>query len=214
VPKTVLYHERLAKKNGYSVIIGVDEVGRGSLAGPVVVAAVSLKNFKFKNRIDDSKKLSVLQRQNAFFEISRKAVFDIGVVNEDVIDRINISKSANFAVDLAIARLVRRLKAPRPTFKNTLLLLDGRLDSSLGYPLKEIIGGDGLSLSIAAASIIAKVLRDRMMIIYHRVYPVYGFAAHKGYGTKRHKKNINKYGLSPIHRKTFCLRKETDGFKK
>ena len=203
----MLYHERLAKKNGYSVIIGVDEVGRGSLAGPVVVGAVFIKKFKFKNRIDDSKKLTPAQREKAFFEIARQSVFDIGVMNEEVVDALNVSKAAALAVDVAVARLLSRLKSPKPTFKNTFLLLDGRLRSGLPYRFKEIIGGDSLSLSIAAASIVAKVLRDRMMVLYHRIYPVYDFAAHKGYGTQRHRENIKKYGLSSLHRKTFCLGK-------
>ena len=203
----MLYHERLAKKNGYSVIIGVDEVGRGSLAGPVVVGAVFIKKFKFKNRIDDSKKLTPAQREKAFLEIARQSVFDIGIMNEEAVDNINVSKAAALAVDVAVTRLLSRLKSPKPTFKNTFLLLDGRLRSSLPYRFKEIIGGDSLSLSIAAASIVAKVLRDRMMVLYHRIYPVYDFAAHKGYGTKRHRENIKKYGLSPLHRKTFCLGK-------
>ena len=203
----MLYHERLAKKNGYSIIIGVDEVGRGALAGPVVVGAVFIKKFKFKNRIDDSKKLTPAQREKAFFEIARQSVFDIGIMNEEAVDNINVSKAAALAVDVAVTRLLSRLKSPKPTFKNTFLLLDGRLRSSLPYRFKEIIGGDSLSLSIAAASIVAKVLRDRMMVLYHRIYPVYDFAAHKGYGTKRHRENIKKYGLSPLHRKTFCLGK-------
>ena len=203
----MLYHERLAKKNGYSIIIGVEEVGRGALAGPVVVGAVFIKKFKFKNRIDDSKKLTPAQREKAFFEIARQSVFDIGIMNEEAVDNINVSKAAALAVDVAVTRLLSRLKSPKPTFKNTFLLLDGRLRSSLPYRFKEIIGGDSLSLSIAAASIVAKVLRDRMMVLYHRIYPVYDFAAHKGYGTERHRENIKKYGLSPLHRKTFCLGK-------
>ena len=204
----MLYHERLAKKNGYSIIIGADEVGRGSLAGPVVVGAVFIKKFKFKNRIDDSKKLTPDQREKAFFEIARQSVFDIGIMNEEAVDRINVSRAAELALDQAVTKLLSRLKKPKPTFKNTFLLLDGRLHSSLPYRFKEIIRGDSLSLSIAAASIIAKVLRDRMMAAYHRVYPVYDFAAHKGYGTRRHRENIRKYGLSPLHRKTFCAGKK------
>ena len=147
------------------------------------------------------------QREKAFLEIARQSVFDIGIMNEEAVDNINVSKAAALAVDVAVTRLLSRLKSPKPTFKNTFLLLDGRLRSSLPYRFKEIIGGDSLSLSIAAASIVAKVLRDRMMVLYHRIYPVYDFAAHKGYGTKRHRENIKKYGLSPLHRKTFCLGK-------
>jgi len=200
----MLYHERQAKGKGYSVIVGIDEAGRGPLAGPVVVAAVYLKSFKFKNTVDDSKKLSPRKRNAAFHEISQKSFFSVGVINEGVIDSINISRAAQFAADNAVMKLLKTLKNPRPSLKNTFLLLDGRLRSSLPYDFKEIIGGDGLSLSIAAASIVAKVVRDRMMVIYDRIYPQYGFAAHKGYGTQRHKGTIARWGFSPIHRRSFC----------
>jgi ribonuclease HII len=204
----VLYYERHAKRKGFSVIVGVDEAGRGPLAGPVVVAAVSLKSFKFKNRIDDSKKLTALQRENAFFEIIKKSDFGIGVMNETAIDAVNISGAVRLALDNAVMQLFKRLKKPRPSFKNTILLLDGRLRSSLGYSSKEIIGGDARSLSIAAASIIAKVLRDRIMGIFDKVHPQYGFNAHKGYGTRKHFERLARFGLSPIHRATFCKKLE------
>ncbi len=204
----MLYHERHAKRKGFSVIVGVDEAGRGPLAGPVVVAAVCLKSFKFKNRVDDSKKLTALQRENAFFEIMEKSHFGIGVMNETDIDAVNISNAVRLALDNAVAQLLKRLKKPRPSFKNTILLLDGRLCSSLGYSSKEIIGGDGRSLSIAAASIIAKVFRDRIMGIFDKVHPQYGFNTHKGYGTKKHFERLARFGLSPIHRKTFCKKLE------
>ncbi len=200
----MLYHERHAKRKGYSVIIGVDEAGRGPIAGPVVVAAVSLKSFKFKNRVDDSKKLTALQRENAFFEIIEKSYFGIGVMNETAIDEVNISGAVRLALDNAVTQLLKRLKKPRPSFKNTILLLDGRLRCGLGYSSKEIIGGDGRSLSIAAASIIAKVFRDRIMCIFDKVHPQYGFNVHKGYGTKKHFERLTRFGLSPIHRQTFC----------
>lgn len=203
---SVLYHERQAGKKGYSIIIGADEAGRGPLAGPVVAAAVHLKSFKFKGRVDDSKKLSEAQRNNTFAEIVKKSVFGIGVISENVIDDINIAKAASLAVDGAVLKLLSFLKKPKPTFKNTILLLDGTLNSSLPYVSKEIIGGDHLSFSIACASIVAKVVRDRIMQIYDRIYPQYGFGRHKGYGTKKHLENIGRYGLSAIHRKTFCQR--------
>lgn len=202
----MLYYERQANKKGYTIIIGADEAGRGPLAGPVVVAAVHLKSFKFKGRVDDSKKLTEAQRNNTFVEIVKKSHFGIGIISENVIDDINISKAASLAVDDAVLKLLSFLKKPRPTFKNTILLLDGTLNSSLPYVSKEIIGGDGLSFSIACASIVAKVVRDRIMQIYDRIYPQYGFGRHKGYGTKKHMENIGRYGLSPIHRKTFCRR--------
>ncbi len=200
----MLYYERRASRQGSSIIIGIDEAGRGPLAGPVVVAAVYLKSFKFKSRIYDSKKLSAKQRFEAFLEISKKSVFDIGVINEGAIDAVNISKAAMLAVDNAVTRLLAHLKGRRPSLKNTILLLDGTLHSSLPYLSKEIIGGDRKSLSIASASIMAKVIRDRIMEIYDRIYPQYGFRIHKGYGTKRHLENMARHGLSPIHRKTFC----------
>jgi ribonuclease HII len=199
----VLYYERQAKKKGYSVIIGIDEAGRGPLAGPIVVAAVYLKTFKFRSRIDDSKKLSAAQRNKAFLELGSKSVFGIGMMNEGVIDGLNISNAAKLAVDIAVSKLLKGLKN-RSTRKNTILLLDGRLSSGLPYVSKEIIGGDTRSLSIASASIVAKVVRDRIMEIYGKIYPHYDFAAHKGYGTRRHVENIRRHGLSSIHRKTFC----------
>jgi ribonuclease HII len=200
----VLTHERQAKKKGYKFVIGVDEAGRGPLAGPVVVAAVCLKTHRFQARVDDSKKLTAAQRRKAFSEIIRKSFFGVGVQSEKAIDVLNISRACGFAADIAIEKILFDLKKRRPTAKNTLLLLDGALHPNLAYPSKEIIGGDGKSLSIASASIIAKVVRDRLMEIYDRVYPHYEFKSHKGYGTERHRRHIRRYGLSPIHRRTFC----------
>jgi ribonuclease HII len=200
----VLSHERICKKKGYAIIIGVDEAGRGPLAGPVVVAAVSLKTYRFPCRVDDSKKLSASQRRRAFDEIVAHSVFGIGVMNEGAVDQLNIARATNLAVDVAVMRLLKRCRRPRPTSKNTIILLDGRLRCSLPYASQEIIGGDGKSLSIAAASIIAKVYRDRLMEIFHQVYPDYGFDRHKGYGTDHHRRAIKRKGLSPIHRHSFC----------
>jgi len=200
----VLYHERLAKRNGSKIVIGIDEVGRGPLAGPVVVAAVWLHASSFKERVTDSKKLSALQRQRAFDEIKKKGAYGIGVVYEEAIDAINIAQAARRAADVAVSRLISQLKILHPSFQNTFLLFDGSLSSSLRYPSKEIIGGDGKSLSIASASIIAKVFRDQMMEFYDTLYPRYGFKSHKGYGTRMHLENISRFGLCPIHRKTFC----------
>jgi ribonuclease HII len=202
----VLFHERCAQKNGYRVIVGIDEAGRGPLAGPVVVAAVFLKSFKFKNRIDDSKKLTAHQRQNAYHEIVTRAVYGVGIMNETAIDMINISRATQLACDMAIENIVKNLKRPKASLKNTILLCDGRLLPSLPYVSKEIIGGDGLSLSIAAASIVAKVTRDRIMQIYDKIYPAYNFGIHKGYGTRQHMSLIARFGLSPIHRRSFCRR--------
>lgn len=200
----MLFHERICKKKGYTIIIGVDEAGRGPLAGPVVVAAVFLKTYRFSCRVDDSKKLSASQRQKAFGEIVAHSIFGIGVMNEGAVDQLNISKATNLAVDVAVMRLLKRCRRPRPTSRNTIILLDGRLRSDLAFASQEIIGGDAKSLSIAAASIVAKVYRDRLMEIYSKVYPEYGFDRHKGYGTEHHRRTIRKEGLSPIHRHSFC----------
>ncbi len=201
----MLYHERRAKKDGYSVIVGVDEAGRGPLAGPVVVGAVVLKTYAFSARIDDSKKLTARQRDEAFAEIIEKSSYAVGIMNEGVIDSINIAAATHLAVDEAVARLMKRFRTP-PRPKSVILLLDGRLRSHLPYRAKEIVGGDGLSLSIAAASIVAKVVRDRIMGIYDRIYPQYGFSRHKGYGTAEHLDRMGICGLSPLHRRTFCHR--------
>jgi ribonuclease HII len=204
----VLYHERRATKDGYRVIVGVDEAGRGPLAGPVVVGAVILKTHRFVSRIDDSKKLTAAQRSKAFEEIIEKSYYAAGIMNQGVVDSVNIAVAAHLAVDEAVARLMGRLSSS-PDPRKVILLLDGRLSSSLSYHQKEIIGGDGKSLSIAAASIVAKVIRDRMMVIYDRIYPQYGFSDHKGYGTERHMDRIAAHGLIPLHRRTFCRRFST-----
>ncbi len=200
----MLYYEKQALKNGFSFVIGVDEAGRGPLAGPVVVAAVYLKTFNFDHRVDDSKKLSAKARLKAFREIEYKGLYGLGIVNEGVIDDIRISKAIKHATDTAINKVTHRIPAKKLFSKNTILLFDGTLSSTLGYPSKEIIGGDSKSISIAAASIVAKVMRDRMMDIYSRIWPQYGFDLHKGYGTRMHIRNIARYGLCPIHRRSFC----------
>ncbi|MFH1691360.1 MAG: ribonuclease HII [Candidatus Omnitrophota bacterium] len=199
----MLKFEDAARKSGYSTIIGVDEAGRGPLAGPVVVGAVRLKSFNFQARIDDSKKLSSRQRQAAFLEIVEKADYGVGVINEWVIDQINIANAVKCALDRAVERLIARCVSDHCSLKDTFLLMDGSLRSGLPCASKTIIGGDGLSLSIACASIVAKVIRDRIMDIYHCVYPAYGFSSHKGYGTKTHMDSIYQCGFSPIHRRTF-----------
>lgn len=184
------------------MIIGVDEVGRGSLAGPVVAAAVSLKNLSFKNRIDDSKRLTVRQREKAFPEIVNKSIFGIGIINEKVIDRLNIAVATRLAMEQAIVELIDKLKHCRKPKIH--VLIDGNIHIEIDYPFSSIIKGDSKSKSIACASILAKVVRDRMMMAYHKVYPQYGFLNHKGYGTRMHRLALKKFGLSAIHRITFC----------
>ena len=184
------------------MIIGVDEVGRGSLAGPVVAAAVSLKKLSFKNRIDDSKRLSPRQREKAFPEIVDKSVFGIGIIDEKIIDSLNIAVASRLAMEQAVSGIIDKLKHRRNSKIH--ILIDGNIRLNLDYPFSSIIKGDSKSKSIACASILAKVVRDRMMSVYHKVYPQYGFLSHKGYGTKMHMAAIKKFGPSLIHRITFC----------
>jgi len=197
----VLYYERKLKKQGFGLVIGVDEAGRGPLAGPVVAAAVALKTLNFANRIDDSKKLSADARQKACAEITRKSLFGVSVVSEKVIDRINILQATRRAMQEAVFSLTN--KVGQRGFLNIHVIVDGRMSLELGWPCTDIIGGDAKSKSIAAASILAKVTRDRIMLEYDALYPEYGFARHKGYPTAEHRAIVRKIGLSPIHRKSF-----------
>jgi ribonuclease HII len=172
----------------------VDEAGRGPLAGPVVAGAVILRSLKFNSRIDDSKKLSAAMRERAYREITEKAIVGVGIVDEKTIDRINIYQATLRAMELAVAGL-----SVRPDC----VIVDGNMRFRARCPVRTIIGGDALSMSIAAASIVAKVTRDAIMLGYHKSYPQYGFASHKGYATRAHKEAIRSFGRSPIHRMTF-----------
>lgn len=183
------------------MIIGIDEAGRGPLAGPVVAAAVILTTHSFKNRIDDSKKLTPAQRERAFLEIAEKSLFGIGIVNEQVIDRINIYQASRVAMEIAVERLLQKLDNPRVSRLQA--IVDGNMTLDIGMPCFTIIKGDGRSKSIAAASIMAKVTRDRIMDIYGKVFPRYGFARHKGYATAEHRAALREFGRSVIHRKSF-----------
>lgn len=198
----MLYYERKLKKKNYDLIIGVDEVGRGPLAGPVVAAAVILKESRFKNRIDDSKKLSSRQRESAFPEIINKSIFGIGIINEKIVDRLNILVATRLAMEEAIGQLITKLK--QPDKRRIYVLVDGNVKLDINYPIKNIIRGDSKSKSIASASILAKVTRDRIMSLYDKIYPQYGFIEHKGYPTKAHKLALKRFGPSVIHRTTFC----------
>ncbi len=184
-------HEKRLKDKGYASIAGVDEAGRGPLAGPVVAGCVILKTYGFKEIIDDSKKLSAKRRELAYREIKRKAHVGIGIVDEKFIDKVNIYNATIQAMDQAI----ENLRVP-PDF----ILVDGKLKLRTPCAKRYIKGGDSKCLSVAAASIIAKVTRDRIMDRYHRRHPEYGFIKHKGYATKQHKAALRKYGPSPIHR--------------
>ena len=156
----------------------MDEAGRGPLAGPVVSAAVLLKTINFNNRIDDSKKLSPLERENAFPEIINNSVFGIGIVSEQIIDRINILEATRLSMQQAVNFLLEKLDAFGD--KGVYAIVDGNMTLDLACPYSSIIQGDTKSKSIAAASILAKVTRDRIMLKYDKLYPEYGFLTHKG----------------------------------
>jgi len=192
--KILLQHEKRLNSQGLKLIAGIDEAGRGPLAGPVVAGAVILKDFDFKEDIDDSKKLSPKKRERAYREILEKAIVGVGIIDEKTIDRINIYQATIRAMQEAVNNLMTK-----PEYA----LVDGRMKLPTKCPIKCIVGGDSKSLSIAAASIVAKVTRDRIMVKYDRAYPQYGFARHKGYGTKFHLAALEEHGPSPIHRFSF-----------
>lgn len=197
----MLYYERKLKKKGYSLIIGVDEAGRGPLAGPVVAAAVALKTPRFRNRIDDSKELTAPARERAFREIILKSVFGIGIVDEKVIDRVNILVATRMAMQQAIASLIDKLTSSKR--KRIHVIVDGNIALNIDLPYTKIIRGDSKSKSIASASILAKVTRDSIMDLYDSIYPQYGFIKHKGYPTQQHRAALKRFGPSLIHRKSF-----------
>ena len=204
----MLKYENQARREGFRIIIGVDEAGRGPLAGPVVASAVFLKKKKFQSKIFDSKQLSAPKREEAFHEILEKAYWGVGIVSEAGIDSLNILQATYVAMARAVRQLIRRLPASvseeKNFVKNACILVDGNsFNTDLPYAYRTIIGGDALSLSIAAASIIAKVTRDRLLNAYDKIFPQYGFSRHKGYSTEEHRAAIRKYGFSAIHRKTF-----------
>ncbi|GAK55958.1 ribonuclease HII [Candidatus Vecturithrix granuli] len=187
--------ERIAYQDGAHCIAGVDEAGRGCLAGPVVAAAVILPPEWTLPQINDSKQLTPSQRETLFPLIQQRALsVGVGMVPAEVIDQVNILQATYLAMEQAIANL-----SITPDY----LLLDAVTLKNVPLRQRGIIKGDSLSISIAAASIIAKVSRDRLMLDYHQQYPHYGFAVHKGYGTKQHRQAIAQFGPCPIHRKTF-----------
>ncbi len=204
------HYETQAWKQGLRFIFGVDEAGRGPLAGPVVAAAVCLKDRHFTCRVDDSKKMTAQAREKAFHEVFEKAYVGIGMISEIGIDAVNILNATHLAMEAAVRHLVRRLPREVTTSDNfdkgVLLLIDGNsFRSQLPYRHQNIIGGDAKSLSIAAASIVAKVYRDRLMEGYDRIFPQYGFKQHKGYPTASHRQAIAEHGPSAIHRRSFTL---------
>lgn len=182
-------------QSGYPLVAGVDEAGRGPLAGPVFAAAVILPEGEIIEGINDSKKLTPQKREKLYDEICKKALYySSAMVDEKTIDEINILQATYMAMNKAVQGL-----GITPDF----VLVDGNGDPKLGISTETIVKGDAKSISIAAASIIAKVERDRYITKMAEKYPQYGFEKHKGYGTKQHTEAILKYGPSPIHRKSF-----------
>lgn len=202
--------ELKAKSDGFDYIIGIDEAGRGPLAGPVSAAAVALKSYDFSTPIKDSKKLSPKRRELAFTEIYEKAYVGTGLISEAVIDDVNILQATYIAMNQAVNDCIDRIKTDTQkdiSDKDVLLLIDGNtFQSEYQYSYQTVVKGDSQVFSIAAASIIAKVARDRVLNMYDKIYPEYGFAKHKGYGTKTHREAIKKYGLSPAHRQSFTIK--------
>ena len=191
----MLEYETIARSKGYDVIAGVDEAGRGPLAGPVVAAAVLLANDSKLDGLDDSKKLSPKAREKFFLIIKEQALsYGLGVVGIEEIDKINILQASLLAMKYAVEGLSN---------KPNLLLIDGNQNIDSDIKQWAIVKGDSLSQSIAAASILAKVTRDKIMNQYHEQFPQYAFDKHKGYGTRLHRDLIRKYGPCPIHRRTF-----------
>lgn len=190
-----LEYEDKAFSEGYNIVCGVDEAGRGPLAGPVYAAAVILPKGYVIDGVNDSKKLTEKKRELLFDVIRNEAVAcSIGIADEKEIDEINILQ----ATFLAMRRAVEGLSV-----KADIALIDGNKKPGLDITEWDIVKGDAKSASIAAASIIAKVSRDRYMLEMAEKYPEYHFEKHKGYGTKLHYEMIEKYGISPIHRKSF-----------
>ncbi|MBA2710522.1 MAG: ribonuclease HII [Tatlockia sp.] len=179
------------------VVAGVDEAGVSPLAGPVVAAAVILDPDNRIYKLKDSKLLNPAQREHLFSRIYSKALaVSVGIASVEEIDRLNIYH----ATMLAMERAIRGLK-----LDSELILIDGMRKPKIQYPMKTIIRGDQLIKAISAASIIAKVTRDRIMTEYHHAFPLYNFAKHKGYPTKEHQILLQQYGVSPIHRQSFAM---------
>lgn len=198
--------EKELYQKGVKSICGIDEAGRGPLAGPVVVASVIMPEDSMIEGVNDSKKVSEKKREKLYEQIIEEAVaYGIGIIDQNEIDRINILNATKEGLTLCIKELEKDLKEKnRGIEKPEIILVDAltKIDTD-HIPYQSIIKGDAKSYSIAAASIIAKVTRDRIMRQWEEVYPEYGFAKNKGYGTAMHISAIKQYGICPLHRKTF-----------
>ena len=196
--------EKALYEKGIVSICGIDEAGRGPLAGPVVVACSLMPKDSMIEGVNDSKKIAEKKRERIYEEIRKEAIaYGVGIINQEEIDRINILNATKKGLTIAIKELEEKLekqnlKRPEVILVDALTGID-----TLGIPYKSIIHGDAISYSIACASIIAKVTRDRIMKQMDEIYPQYGFAKHKGYGTAAHMQAIRENGLCPIHRRSF-----------
>lgn len=194
--KQLKEYENQLRSKGFEFICGIDEAGRGPLAGPVVVASVIMPADSIIEGVNDSKKVSEKKREKLYDLILEEAIsYGVGIIGQDEIDDINILNATKKGLTMSLKELDK---------KPDLIIVDALTHiDTLGIPYESIIKGDAKCYSIAAASIIAKVTRDRIMREWDKVYPQYGFATHKGYGTAAHIKAIKEYGPCPLHRKTF-----------
>ena len=193
-----LFYERQLQKNGYKYVCGVDEVGRGPLAGPVVCASVIMPTDELLEGVDDSKKLTAKRREMLSEKILKKAIaYRICLIEPQIIDEINILQATRLCMKNAVESM-----SVKPDF----VLVDGNMTLDISIPQQSLIKGDSLSYSIGAASIIAKVYRDELMKEYAKLYPEYGFDSNAGYGSAKHIEAIKKYGLTPIHRRSFTTK--------
>ncbi len=204
--KTIKEIEENLYNEGITSIAGIDEAGRGPLAGPVVVACVVMPKDSMIEGVNDSKKVSEKKREKLYDEIINEAIaYGVGIVSQQEIDKINILNATKEGLTTAIIEMEKDLKEKNRGFdKPEIILVDAltKIDTD-HIPYRSIIKGDSKSYSIASASIIAKVTRDRIMRQWDEVYPMYGFARHKGYGTSAHITAIKEYGLCPLHRRSF-----------
>ncbi|HGN7528460.1 TPA: ribonuclease HII [Streptococcus pyogenes] len=193
--EAMLSYEKALYKKGYKAIAGIDEMGRGPLAGPVVAACVILPKYCKIKGLNDSKKIPKAKHETIYQAVKEKALA-IGIIDNQLIDEVNIYEATKLAMLEAIKQLEGQLTQP------DYLLIDA-MTLDIAISQQSILKGDANSLSIAAASIVAKVTRDQMMANYDRIFPGYGFAKNAGYGTKEHLQGLKAYGITPIHRKSF-----------
>lgn len=197
--KSMMYFEKQAEARGHQLIAGIDEAGRGPLAGPVVAGSVILPDGFYLEGLNDSKQLSLAKREEFFRLIKQEADFGVGIVTNEEIDEINIYRATKLAMKRAVDSLLQN-----PDH----LLIDAVDLDECEISQTNLVKGDQRSVSIAAASVIAKVTRDHMMAEYHKQYPMYKFEANQGYGTREHIEALKAFGPSPHHRKTFAPVKE------